>query len=280
MSRAAARPRTRAGLRAAVGLVTTLGLLGAAACAPGSSPSKPAGDEANRVVQTNAAKLGNVTLTVWDQEVRGGQNEQMRALNEAFHAKYPNITIKRVVAVASTTWAPRCGWRSPATTRPTSCRPTTAAPTWASSSRPGSSSRSTRGPRRTAGPTATRTACCSTRATRRTARTSARATSTAYHRSARSSASSTTRPKLTKLGLQPPKTWAELTSALATAKQRGETPAAARQPRQVAGRARVRRHPGPVRRPRTRSPSSASAMPAPPGPPRRTPRPPGSWPAG
>ncbi|MFI6388551.1 ABC transporter substrate-binding protein [Nonomuraea sp. NPDC050540] len=73
--------------------------LAAAACAPGSSappaasspaPSSPA------AVRTDAAALGKVTLTVWDQEVRGAQNAQMSALNTAFQAKYPNITIKRV----------------------------------------------------------------------------------------------------------------------------------------------------------------------------------------
>ncbi|HEX7746103.1 MAG TPA: extracellular solute-binding protein [Micromonosporaceae bacterium] len=99
MSRAPERPgrfRTPARLRAAVGLVAVLSLFGAAACAPGSDSKKPAGDGTDRTVQTDAAKLGNVTLTIWDQEVRGGQAEQMKALNDAFHAKYPNITIKRV----------------------------------------------------------------------------------------------------------------------------------------------------------------------------------------
>ncbi len=42
------------------------------------------------------AKAGNVTLPVWDQEVRGGQNAEINALNKAFQAKYPNIKIKRV----------------------------------------------------------------------------------------------------------------------------------------------------------------------------------------
>ena len=36
-----------------------------------------------------------VTLTVWDQEVRGGQNEQMKQLNDAFMKKYPNVKINR-----------------------------------------------------------------------------------------------------------------------------------------------------------------------------------------
>ena len=36
-----------------------------------------------------------MTLTVWDQEVRGGQAEQIAALNEAFMEEYPNVTIDR-----------------------------------------------------------------------------------------------------------------------------------------------------------------------------------------
>jgi raffinose/stachyose/melibiose transport system substrate-binding protein len=42
------------------------------------------------------AKAGNVTLTVWDQEVRGGQAAQIKRLNAEFQAKYPNVKIKRV----------------------------------------------------------------------------------------------------------------------------------------------------------------------------------------
>lgn len=79
----------------AAGLIAVLGL-SAAACAPGSDAPDQAGKDTGRSVQTDAAKLGTVTLTVWDQEVRGGQDEQMKKLNDAFHAKYPNITIKRV----------------------------------------------------------------------------------------------------------------------------------------------------------------------------------------
>ncbi|MBT2209271.1 ABC transporter substrate-binding protein [Actinomadura sp. NEAU-AAG7] len=39
---------------------------------------------------------GEVTLTVWDQELVGGQDVQMEKLNEAFHRKYPNVRIRRV----------------------------------------------------------------------------------------------------------------------------------------------------------------------------------------
>src|SRR4029453_7031030 len=70
--------------------------LGLAACAPGSD--QPAGGSSTPAssVRTDAAALGNVTLTVWDQEVRGGQAAQMTQLNAAFQAKYPNIKLKRV----------------------------------------------------------------------------------------------------------------------------------------------------------------------------------------
>ncbi|TCP54948.1 carbohydrate ABC transporter substrate-binding protein (CUT1 family) [Tamaricihabitans halophyticus] len=67
------------------------------ACAPGSDSAsdrpeeKPASE-----VQTDPAELGDVTLTVWDQEVRGGQEEQITKLNKAFEREYPNIEINRV----------------------------------------------------------------------------------------------------------------------------------------------------------------------------------------
>ncbi len=70
----------------------------ATACAPGSSTGT---DSATALptagaVQTDAAKLGDVTLVVWDQEVRGGQAAQMEQLNKEFQFKYPNIKLKRV----------------------------------------------------------------------------------------------------------------------------------------------------------------------------------------
>jgi raffinose/stachyose/melibiose transport system substrate-binding protein len=44
----------------------------------------------------SASKRGTVTLLVWDQEVRTGQNAAMEALNAAFAKKYPDIKINRV----------------------------------------------------------------------------------------------------------------------------------------------------------------------------------------
>ena len=64
------------------------------ACAPkGGSPGS--GTTAVEV-STDLASMGEITLTVWDQEVRGGQNEQMERLNRAFMDAHPNITITRV----------------------------------------------------------------------------------------------------------------------------------------------------------------------------------------
>ncbi|SEH03297.1 raffinose/stachyose/melibiose transport system substrate-binding protein [Nonomuraea solani] len=70
-----------------------------AGCAPGSSAppaSTTAPASAAAPVRTDPAALGDVTLTVWDQEVRGGQAAQMKKLNDAFQAKYPNIKLNRV----------------------------------------------------------------------------------------------------------------------------------------------------------------------------------------
>ncbi|GAA5151066.1 extracellular solute-binding protein [Pseudonocardia eucalypti] len=79
-------------------LVTVLAGLCAllvAACAPGAQNAQRPAQDADRPVRTDVAALGPVTLTVWDQEVRGGQNEQMQRLNDAFQRRYPNVTIKR-----------------------------------------------------------------------------------------------------------------------------------------------------------------------------------------
>lgn len=80
--------------------VATLALV--AACTPGSGgdddATEPATDGAttSEEVVTDISGLGDVTLVVWDQEVRGGQNEQIEQLNAAFMEEYPNVTIDRV----------------------------------------------------------------------------------------------------------------------------------------------------------------------------------------
>ncbi|WP_040282682.1 ABC transporter substrate-binding protein [Tessaracoccus massiliensis] len=83
-------------LKMAVAGVAALGML--AACAPGSDPAGPATDGGNTAEapgDIDVASLGDVTLTVWDQEVRGSQNDALVALNEAFMKEYPNVTIER-----------------------------------------------------------------------------------------------------------------------------------------------------------------------------------------
>ncbi|MGV8846829.1 ABC transporter substrate-binding protein [Tessaracoccus sp.] len=66
------------------------------ACAPGTEPGSLITASAPIDVKTDPASLGDVELVVWDQEVRGSQNDSLVALNKAFHDKYPNITIKRL----------------------------------------------------------------------------------------------------------------------------------------------------------------------------------------
>lgn len=88
------------------GLRTALRVLGGSAlasvltltaCAPGSSPTTQATDAgaSPTSVNTDVASLGDIDLVVWDQEVRGSQNDALEALNKAFEDKYPNVTIKR-----------------------------------------------------------------------------------------------------------------------------------------------------------------------------------------
>ncbi|WP_054953292.1 ABC transporter substrate-binding protein [Flaviflexus massiliensis] len=79
------------GLSAAALLVLT-------ACNPSSSDDEETtGGETDTSgeVSTDISEAPEQTLVVWDQEVRGGQNEQMERLNEAFTDKYPNIKIER-----------------------------------------------------------------------------------------------------------------------------------------------------------------------------------------
>ncbi len=72
------------------------GVLALTACAPGdSSTSSTPTASSPSAVSTDISALGDVELVVWDQEVRGSQNEALEALNAAFEDTYPNVTIKR-----------------------------------------------------------------------------------------------------------------------------------------------------------------------------------------
>ena len=61
-----------------------------------SDNSKKADQAKKNSAKVDVAKAGDVTLTIWDQEVRGGQAAQIKELNQAFLAKYPNVKINRV----------------------------------------------------------------------------------------------------------------------------------------------------------------------------------------
>ena len=81
-----------------------------AACVPGSgqatpsAASSPAGSSGS-APSVSAGPGGSaapsfdtstpITLTEWDTETSAGPSAEMEALNAAFHAKYPNVTIKR-----------------------------------------------------------------------------------------------------------------------------------------------------------------------------------------
>ncbi len=89
------RQRSRTG-RVLIGGLSAAALLLTFGCAPGTgtAPTTPAATP-TAGVNTDPATMGELTLTVWDQEVRGGQNDEIEALNAQFMAKYPNITIDR-----------------------------------------------------------------------------------------------------------------------------------------------------------------------------------------
>lgn len=69
----------------------------AAGCAPGGTDDEDGnGAEPEAPASTEEPDAEDVTLIVWDQEVRGGQNEVIEELNAAFEEAHPNITIERV----------------------------------------------------------------------------------------------------------------------------------------------------------------------------------------
>jgi raffinose/stachyose/melibiose transport system substrate-binding protein len=78
---------------------TVLAALLAALLAGCGTPGGEAPDtakQAERGERIDVSAAGSVTLTVWDQEVRGGQRRQIETLNRAFERRYPNVRIERV----------------------------------------------------------------------------------------------------------------------------------------------------------------------------------------
>src|SRR4051794_4195319 len=81
-----------------IGLLAALALLAGCGTPGGDSGdnSKKADQAKKNSAKVDVAKAGPVTLTIWDQEVRGGQAKQIKQLNKAFTDQYPNVKIKRV----------------------------------------------------------------------------------------------------------------------------------------------------------------------------------------
>jgi raffinose/stachyose/melibiose transport system substrate-binding protein len=76
------------------GAATPSGTAAATASSAGSSGSATGGSAA---ATADPSTLGTLTLTVWDQETTPGISDSLDQLNKEFHAKYPNITVDRVV---------------------------------------------------------------------------------------------------------------------------------------------------------------------------------------
>jgi raffinose/stachyose/melibiose transport system substrate-binding protein len=84
-------------IRRSLALVLLLVVAGCGTPGGDSSDNGKKADEAKKnSAKIDVAKAGDVTLTIWDQEVRGGQKKQITRLNEAFMSTYPNVKIKRV----------------------------------------------------------------------------------------------------------------------------------------------------------------------------------------
>ena len=77
--------------------VTFAVALAATACAPGGSTSSdPVASSSASPVSKDVSAAGDVTLTVWDQNIDTGINDAQEELNKQFQQKYPNVKIERV----------------------------------------------------------------------------------------------------------------------------------------------------------------------------------------
>jgi len=85
--------------RGAPAAFMAVALLAAGCGTPGGESSdnaKQAEESKKNSAKVDVAKAGDLTLTIWDQEVRGGQAKQIKQLNQSFQSTYPNVKIKRV----------------------------------------------------------------------------------------------------------------------------------------------------------------------------------------
>src|SRR3954452_5169255 len=80
---------------AALALATMVAACGSAPGSKDDAAKTTATPAATVAAKPDISKVGDVTLTVWDQNVRGGQNKEIEELNKQFMAKYPNVKIER-----------------------------------------------------------------------------------------------------------------------------------------------------------------------------------------
>jgi len=80
---------------AALALTMVAAGCGSAPGAKDDGAKETATPAATVAAKPDISKVGDVTLTVWDQMVRGGQNKEVEELNKQFMAKYPNVKIER-----------------------------------------------------------------------------------------------------------------------------------------------------------------------------------------
>ena len=72
-----------------------------------SSDNTKKADEAKKnSAKVDVAKAGDVTLTIWDQEVRGGQKKQITRLNEAMVKVLTTDAVKEKLATLGLAVAP------------------------------------------------------------------------------------------------------------------------------------------------------------------------------
>jgi raffinose/stachyose/melibiose transport system substrate-binding protein len=62
----------------------------------GDDNASQATPAATAAAKPDISKAGDVTLTIWDQETRGGQQAQIEELSKQFEAKYPNVKVERI----------------------------------------------------------------------------------------------------------------------------------------------------------------------------------------
>src|SRR3954451_2326471 len=80
---------------AVLALATAVAACGSAPGAKDDGAKETATPAATVAAEPDISPVRDVTLTVWDQMVRGGQNKEVEELNKQFMAKYPNVKIER-----------------------------------------------------------------------------------------------------------------------------------------------------------------------------------------